>query len=63
MKTFEYKILPRIAWEDELNELGGQGWDLVTAQLGGKWIFKREINPPPVPGPGNPRAPAYGQER
>jgi hypothetical protein len=22
--------------------LGKQGWELVTAQPGGKWIFKRE---------------------
>jgi hypothetical protein len=27
---------------DELKELGRQGWELVTAQPGGKWIFKRE---------------------
>jgi hypothetical protein len=27
---------------DELKELGRQGWELVIAQQGGKWIFKRE---------------------
>jgi hypothetical protein len=27
---------------DELKELGKQGWELVTAQPGGQWIFKRE---------------------
>jgi hypothetical protein len=26
-----------------LDELGRQGWELVTAQPGGKWIFKREV--------------------
>jgi hypothetical protein len=29
---------------DELKELGRQGWELVTAQQGGKWIFKREVD-------------------
>jgi hypothetical protein len=29
---------------DELQELGKQGWELVTAQPGGKWIFKREAD-------------------
>ena len=29
---------------DELKELGRQGWELVTAQPGGKWIFKREAD-------------------
>jgi hypothetical protein len=43
MKTFEYKILPHIVREDELNELGKQGWDLVVAQYGGKLILKREL--------------------
>jgi hypothetical protein len=28
---------------NELKELGRQGWELVTAQQGGKWIFKREV--------------------
>ena len=32
---------------DELNELGKQGWELVTAQPGGKWIFKREVDSAP----------------
>jgi hypothetical protein len=27
---------------DELQELGRQGWELVIAQQGGKWVFKRE---------------------
>jgi hypothetical protein len=27
---------------DELKELGRQGWELVIAQQGGKWVFKRE---------------------
>jgi hypothetical protein len=51
---------------DELQELGRQGWELVTAQHGGKWIFKREaaekqnicpavsVKPPP---------PGYGRDR
>jgi hypothetical protein len=26
---------------DELQELGRQGWELVIAQQGGKWVFKR----------------------
>jgi hypothetical protein len=30
---------------DELNELGRRGWELVSAQPGGKWIFKRESEP------------------
>jgi hypothetical protein len=29
---------------DELQELGRRGWELVTAQQGGKWIFKREAD-------------------
>jgi hypothetical protein len=32
---------------DELKELGRQGWELVTAQPGGKWIFKREADEGP----------------
>jgi hypothetical protein len=32
---------------DELEELGKQGWELVTAQPGGKWIFKREADERP----------------
>jgi hypothetical protein len=27
---------------DELQALGKQGWELITAQPGGKWVFKRE---------------------
>jgi hypothetical protein len=27
---------------DELNELGRRGWELASAQPGGKWIFKQE---------------------
>jgi hypothetical protein len=27
---------------DELQELGRQGWELITAQQGGNWIFNRE---------------------
>jgi hypothetical protein len=55
MKQFEYLThTPDFIWEvrkdsrgqlveyDELKELGRQGWELVTAQPGGKWIFKRE---------------------
>jgi hypothetical protein len=34
---------------DELQELGRQGWELVTAQQGGKWIFKREAAAGPKP--------------
>jgi hypothetical protein len=29
---------------DELQKLGRQGWELVIAQQGGKWIFKREAD-------------------
>jgi hypothetical protein len=32
---------------DELKELGRQGWELVTAQQGGKWIFKRDAGEGP----------------
>jgi hypothetical protein len=32
----------RLIEYDELQELGKQGWELITAQPGGKWIFKRE---------------------
>jgi hypothetical protein len=45
MKTFEYKMLPSLPREDELNELGRQGWELIIAQHGGKWVLKREIDP------------------
>jgi hypothetical protein len=55
MKQFEYLTHPsdfireirknaqgKYIEYDELQELGRQGWELVTAQHGGKWIFKRE---------------------
>jgi hypothetical protein len=60
MKTFEYKILPRMAYENELNELGGQGWDLIAAQPGGKWILKREIVLPPIHEPRKSLNPSFG---
>jgi hypothetical protein len=37
---------------DELQELGRQGWELVIAQQGGKWIFKREAAERPSIGQG-----------
>jgi hypothetical protein len=63
MKTFEYKIFPHMVQEEELNALGRQGWDLIIAQLGGKWILKREINLSPVQESQKDLAPSYGLER
>jgi hypothetical protein len=37
---------------DELQALGKQGWELITAQPGGKWIFKREAESIPGVEPG-----------
>jgi hypothetical protein len=51
---------------DELKELGRQGWELVTAQQGGKWIFKRETNEGPETAqskPVNPPLADYGRSR
>jgi hypothetical protein len=42
---------------DELQELGRQGWELVTAQPGGKWIFKRELAEGPKPEHTRPEKP------
>jgi hypothetical protein len=51
---------------DELQELGRQGWELVTAQPGGKWIFKREAAAGPKPEQGisaKPSTPDYDRGR
>jgi hypothetical protein len=51
---------------DELQELGRQGWELVTAQQGGKWIFKREADGRPNIEQGKsakPPSPDYGRGR
>jgi hypothetical protein len=51
---------------DELQELGRQGWELVTAQQGGRWIFKREAAEGRKPGQGaslKPPPPGYGRGR
>jgi hypothetical protein len=51
---------------DELQELGRQGWELVTAQQGGKWIFKREAAERPSICPGasvKPSPPGYDRDR
>jgi hypothetical protein len=60
MKQFEYLVHSHDAIRDirqnnrgrlveygGLDELGRQGWELVTAQPGGKWIFKREVDSTP----------------
>jgi hypothetical protein len=51
---------------DELKELGRQGWELVTAQPGGKWIFKREADEGLKPEQGvstKPLSPDYDRGR
>jgi hypothetical protein len=51
---------------DELKELGGEGWELVAIQPGGKWIFKREADGEPKPGQGasaKPPPPDYDRGR
>jgi hypothetical protein len=51
---------------DELQELGRQGWELAAAQLGGKWIFKREASEKPKPEQGisvKPPTPDYDRGR
>ena len=45
---WEYKSITRNAEsidhiDDDLNELGEKGWELVTVSAGGYLIFKREI--------------------
>ncbi|MDR2759126.1 MAG: hypothetical protein LBB78_07090 [Spirochaetaceae bacterium] len=45
---------------DELKELGRQGWELVIAQQGGKWIFKREAAEGPRPEQGKSAKPPSG---
>ena len=57
MKKYEYKVLPGAAslamngrqyekmaqeWEARLNELGGEGWELVQRQ-DGMFFLKREL--------------------
>ena len=42
MKEFEYHVEPRILDEEALNDLGKEGWELLVAQPGGKWVFKRK---------------------
>jgi hypothetical protein len=42
MKQFEYKVLTRLVGvEKKLNQLGFEGWELVSAECG-TFIFKRE---------------------
>lgn len=49
MKQFEYKIvtLTKVC-ESELNELGAEGWELVSVTgnpaINAHYIFKREIS-------------------
>lgn len=50
MKRFEYKSFNRRIEEDELNELGIQGWELVShtaaanlTQFGQYYVFKRQL--------------------
>ena len=44
MKRYEYKVLNRlIGVEKKLNQLGYEGWELVSAS-GGQYVFKREYN-------------------
>jgi hypothetical protein len=43
MKKFEYKKVFSPVSEDELNNLGKIGWELVHAEHAGYYIFKREI--------------------
>jgi hypothetical protein len=45
VKQFEYFSCPTIFDKKELNNLGKNGWELVIAQPGGMWIFKREMEP------------------
>lgn len=63
MKTFEYKIQPRMIREDELNELGKQRWELVAVHPEGKMFFKREIESSPKLEPRKNLTPSYGIER
>jgi hypothetical protein len=62
VKTFEYKILPRLVQEEELNALGKQGWDLVAAPYGGKWILKRTLESSPIHEPQKSTNPSGGME-
>jgi hypothetical protein len=50
VKAFEYKVLIRRAQEDDLNELGKEGWELVAVLPDGKMYFKREIEQIPTQG-------------
>jgi hypothetical protein len=44
MKRFEYKVITRlIGVEKKLNQLGYEGWELISGN-GGQYVFKREYN-------------------
>jgi hypothetical protein len=49
MKLFEYREVKPVneyITQDELNDLGKQGWELVLCDVG-TYIFKRELFPQP----------------
>lgn len=51
-QKWEYKVehLPPNGSGEKLNELGEQGWELVSQKNGGETIFKRlKPSPPPKP--------------
>jgi hypothetical protein len=47
MKTFEYAITSSRISNNELSELGKQGWELVANHPEGKMFFKRELESSP----------------
>lgn len=50
MKLFEYKQIAKIGYinEDELAQMGKDGWELILCDVGG-YIFKREMEQLPAP--------------